>query len=150
MFTKTIKYTDFNGVERKEAFYFHLSENEVVEMEFGTNGGYTELLNKIIAAKDQESLLKEIKKFIHKAFGEKSSDGRRFMKSEEISRAFSETPAFTKLYMEFLFNDVAFAEFVNAIIPTNVSNTIKKHIEASNEVKAQMSAVPTDANFANQ
>lgn len=150
MFTKTITYTDFNGVERKEAFYFNLSENEVVEMEFGTNGGYTELLNKIIAAKDQESLLKEIKKFILKAYGEKSSDGRRFMKSEEISRAFSETPAFTKLYMEFLFNDLAFAEFVNAIIPTNVSNTIQKHIEASNEVKAQLSAIATDANLANQ
>lgn len=147
MFAKTITYTDFNGTERKELFYFNLSEDELIEMEVGTNGGFADVLTRIIEAKDQPTLIKEFKKFILKAYGEKSPDGRRFMKSEEISKAFSETPAYTKLFMELAFNDKAAAEFINKLIPEDIHEKVMAHIEASKNDKPQLEAV--DANLAN-
>lgn len=148
MITKTIKYTDFNGVERKEVFYFNLSDDEIIEMEVGTNGGFADVLTRIIEAKDQPSLINEFKKFILKAYGEKSADGRRFMKSPEISKAFSETPAYTELFMDLAFNDVEAAKFINGLIPDDVYKRIKARIDAANENKEpQLAAV--DANLAN-
>ena len=135
MFTKTITYTDFNGTERKEAFYFNLSEDEIIEMEVGSDGGFADVLTRIIDAKDQPSLIKEFKKFILKAYGEKSPDGRRFIKNEELSKAFSETPAYTKLFMELAFNDEAAAEFINALIPDDIHEKVKAHIDSANKNK---------------
>lgn len=148
MFFKTITYEDFNGLERKENFYFHFSEDEIVEMELTHNGGFSDFIRKIVDAKDQDMLIKEFKKFILKAYGEKSSDGRRFMKSEEISKAFSETPAFTKLYLELAFNAESASEFINNLIPVEFSENIKKYINAGQKDEHELKAV--DAGFASE
>ena len=34
MITKTIKYVDYNGVEREEKFLFNLTKAELMEMEY--------------------------------------------------------------------------------------------------------------------
>lgn len=117
MIKRTIKYTDYKGVEREEDFYFNLSKPELMEMELTTKGGMSEYLEKIIKAQNREELIKWFKIIILKAYGEKSDDGRRFMKSKEISEAFSQTEAFVELYMELVTDDVKAAEFVNGIIP---------------------------------
>ena len=44
MLKKTIKYNDYNGVERNEDFYFNLSQAELMEMEMSTTGGLTETI----------------------------------------------------------------------------------------------------------
>lgn len=117
MIKKTITYTDFNGLERTEDFYFNLTEAELVEMETGVDGGYAEMLQTIIKAKDAKTLIMTFKELVLKSYGVKSLDGRRFEKSEDISRAFSQTKAYSKLFMELAFDDVAAAEFVNGIMP---------------------------------
>lgn len=152
MFTKTITYTDFNGLERKENFYFHFSEDEIVEMELANEGGFSDFLKRIIDAKDQSMLIKEFKKFVLKAYGEKSADGRRFVKSDEISKAFSETPAYTKLYMELAFNSESASKFVNALIPPEVIKGIMKHVEAAKNDKSKAEALveAVDANLASE
>lgn len=120
MLKKAITYVDYNGVERTENFYFNLSKAEVMEMEMGTEGGFTEMIEKIVAAKDAPSIIKVFKDLILKAYGEKSSDGKRFIKSEEISTAFSQTEAYSQLFMELSTNDKAAAEFVNGIMPADL------------------------------
>lgn len=117
MIKRTIKYTDYKGVEREEDFYFNLSKPELMEMELTTKGGMSEYLEKIIKAQNREELIKWFKIIILKAYGEKSDDGRRFMKSEAISEAFSQTEAFVQLYMDLVTDDVKAADFVNGIIP---------------------------------
>ncbi len=117
MLKKTITYTDYNGTERTEDFYFNLSKAEAMEMEMGTSGGLTETIKKIIAAQDNPSIIKIFKDFILKAYGEKSLDGKRFIKSKEISEAFSQTEAYSQLFMELATNADAAAEFVNGIVP---------------------------------
>lgn len=113
-------YTDFNGVERTESFYFHLSEAELVEMEMGIDGGLVEMINKIVAAKDAKNLIKIFKELVLKAYGEKSPDGRQFRKSEEISKAFEQTKAYSDIFMELAFDDEAASKFTNGIIPADL------------------------------
>ena len=120
MLKKIITYTDYNGVERTEPFYFNLSKAELMEMELGVTGGMTEMLNKIIAAKDAPSLMKTFKEMIMKAYGVKSDDGKRLVKSEELSIAFTQTEAYSVLFMELITDDKAAADFVNGIIPNEI------------------------------
>lgn len=121
MLKKTITYEDYNGVERKEDFYFNLTKAEIMEMQFGTVGGLDVMLRKIIDAKDVKSIMDTFKKLILKAYGVKSDDGRRFIKSEELSKEFEQTEAYSILYMELSTDDKAAAEFVNGIIPKDVA-----------------------------
>ena len=120
MLKKIITYTDYNGIERTEPFYFNLSKAELMEMELGVTGGMTEMLDKIIAAKDAPSLMKTFKEMIMKAYGVKSDDGKRLIKSEELSIAFTQTEAYSVLFMELITDDKAAADFVNGIIPNEI------------------------------
>lgn len=124
MLKKTITYEDFDGNKRTEDFYFNLSKVEVLEMEMGVSGGMTQMLNKIVAAQDGERIIKTFKEIILKAYGEKSPDGKRFIKSEELSTAFSQTEAFSQLFMELATDADAAAKFVNGIIPVATTQSI--------------------------
>ena len=117
MLKKTITYTDYNGVERTEDFYFNLSKAEIMDMEMGIEGGMVEMINKIIAEKNAPAIIKTFKELVLKSYGEKSADGKRFIKSEELSTAFSQTEAYSDLYMELATNADEAAKFVNGIVP---------------------------------
>lgn len=121
MLKKTITYKDFNDVERTEDFYFNFSESELVEMELGTEGGLSEMLKKIVAAQDQPTLIKFFKNIILKAYGEKSPDGRRFIKNDEVREGFSQTNAFNVLFMELASNSDKAAEFITGLIPSSTA-----------------------------
>lgn len=120
MLKKTITYTDYNGTERVEDFYFNLSKAELTEMELSVSGGLTEMIKQIIAAKDTPTIIQVFKDLILKAYGEKTADGKRFVKSEEISNAFSQTEAYSNLFMELATDDEAAALFVNGLLPKDV------------------------------
>jgi len=125
MLTKTIKYTDYNGVEREEQFLFNLSKAELMEMELGTIGGLGDMIRNIIAAQDTPQIIKIFKELVLKAYGEKSADGKRFIKVDEngtpLSLAFSQTEAYSNLFMELATDDVAAAKFVRGIIPADIN-----------------------------
>ena len=124
MIKKNITYVDYNGVERKEDFYFNLSKAEVLEMEMGTAGGLAEMINRVVAAQDQPAIIKIFKELILKAYGEKSNDGKRFIKSDEISNAFSQTEAYSILFMELATNADEASRFVNGIVPADMAKQI--------------------------
>lgn len=121
MLKKTITYNDYNGTERTEDFYFNLSQAEVMEMEMSTAGGLAEMIKKVVASQDAPSIIKIFKDLILKAYGEKSADGKRFVKSEEIATAFSQTEAYSILFTELATDDKAAAAFVNGIVPKEMS-----------------------------
>lgn len=123
MLKKTITYTDYNGSERTEDFYFNLSKAEVMEMEMSTTGGLTEMINKIVAEQNAPAIIKIFKDLVLKSYGEKSADGKRFIKSDELSTAFSQTEAYSILFMELATDANAASVFVNGIIPNE--KTIK-------------------------
>lgn len=117
MLKKTITYTDYNGNERTEDFYFNLTKAEIMEMEMSTTGGLAEMIKRIVAAQDAPAIIKVFKELILKAYGEKSPDGKKFIKSEELSNSFAQTEAYSQLFMELATNADAAADFVNGITP---------------------------------
>ena len=127
MWSYTSTYKDFNGTERKETFHFFISTAELMEMQLVTEGGLAAKIQEIIDAKDQPTLVKLFKDLLLKSYGEKSDDGRRFIKSEEMSKAFTETPVYSELYMKLISDAKLASEFVNGILPDNLEEEIKAY-----------------------
>lgn len=124
MLKKTITYTDYNGVERKEDFYFNLTKAELMEMEMSTEGGLAERIQKVVDTKDVPSIIKIFKDLVLKAYGEKSADGKRFIKSKELSEAFAQTEAYSILFMELASDADEASKFINGIVPNMPQNAI--------------------------
>ena len=126
MISKTIKYVDYNDVEREETFYFNLSKAELMEMELGTTGGYTAYLKRISNSQDIPALAAIFKELILKTYGEKSDDGKRFIKSPELTKAFEQTEAYSELYMELATNTESAIAFINGVIPKKLADEVDK------------------------
>ena len=124
MVVKKIKYTDFNGVEREEEFMFNLTEAEITEMELMTDGGLSDSIKKIISAQNTPEIIKTFKMLLLKSYGEKSADGRRFIKSEELTEAFTQTNAYSQFFMELATDDKAAIAFINGIIPDSMRERV--------------------------
>jgi hypothetical protein len=120
MLKKTIEYTDYNDVKRKEDFYFNLTKAEIMEMELSTTGGLAEMIQKIIDTQDTPQIIKIFKELVLKAYGEKSADGKRFIKNDEVRDGFAQTEAYSELFMELATDANAAAAFVNGIVPKDL------------------------------
>ena len=120
MLKKEITYIDYNGVERTETFHFNLSKAELMDMELTTVGTFSKLMQKIIDEKDMVRLAKYFKELILKSYGVKSDDGKRFIKSPELSEAFSQTEAYSELYMELLGNSEYAVKFIQQVMPKDL------------------------------
>lgn len=126
MLKKTISFTDYNGEERTEDFFFNLTKAELSEMQLSVNGGMTEWIQQIINTADNAELVKIFKKIILSAYGEKSIDGKRFIKSQELSEGFSQTEAYSELFMELISDPSAAAAFINGLMPADIVNKVEE------------------------
>lgn len=117
MLEKKITYTDFNGNERTETFRFNLNKAEILEMELGTSGGLTQMIEKLVEINDYPQIVKLYKNFILNSYGEKSLDGKHFVKNEEIRNRFEQSEAYSELFMELLSSPEAASAFVNGVMP---------------------------------
>lgn len=128
MLKKTIEYVDFNGEERTEDFWFHLSKAEILEWISSTDGSYTldKYLVHVAKTKKPKEVMDTFKDLIWRSYGEKSLDGRRFMKSDEIKQNFFETEAYSILFTELVSDASKASEFINGIIPPDLAKEIQK------------------------
>lgn len=117
MLKKTMTYVDYDGNQRTEDFYFNLTKAEIMEMDLSASGGLDKLITKIVAEQDGAKIVEIFKKIILGAYGEKSLDGKRFVKSPELSEAFSQTEAYSDLFMELATDAEKAAAFINGIVP---------------------------------
>lgn len=129
MLKKTIAFTDYFGEERTQDFYFNLTKSELMEMNLSADGGVERLIDKIIQTKDRKKLVTYFKDIILRSYGEKSDDGFQFMKGEEISKRFEQSPAYDQLFMELATDAEKAADFINGIVPKEVSEQMKKQRE---------------------
>jgi len=140
MLTKVIDYVDYNGVKRSEKFYFNLSKAELIEMEYSETGGLAQFIENIIETQDHPKIVALFKELVLKAYGEKSADGKRFIKSKELSEAFSQTEAYVTLFMSLATDPKAAADFINGLIPEGIE--IPEDAVLPNGVKLQ-EVIPT-------
>ena len=123
MLKKTMTFVDYEGNERTEDHYFNLTKSECLKMEMSTNGGMTKLIRKLIEAQNMPEVMKIFEDILFKAYGEKSMDGRQFIKSPELSTAFSQTPAYDQLFFTLCTDADEAAKFINAIIPNEAGQS---------------------------
>ena len=119
MYKKTIHYTDYNGVEKTEDFYFNLTKAELVEKEMSTPGGLSVVIKRITDKVDAPLIMKTFKELLLESYGERTGDGR-FRKSKQLSEEFSQTAAYDKLFMELVTDGDAAAKFISGIIPGDI------------------------------
>lgn len=121
MIKKNIKYTDFDGMEKSEDFYFNLSETELTKLDAKYDGGLQGMLQKIVDAKDIKNIMEMFSLVLHLAYGEKSSDGKHFWKKDnnghDLADAFEQTAAYDVLFTELLSDPEYAAVFIQGIIP---------------------------------
>jgi hypothetical protein len=129
MLKEKITYTDYDGNSRTEDFYFNLTQAEVTKMELSTSGGLVKQIEKIVAAQDGAAIIETFQNIILASYGEKSPDGKRFIKSKELSEGFSQTEAYSQLFMKLATDANAATAFINAITPSSIVPT------SSNEAK---------------
>lgn len=129
MLAKTVTYTDYNGVERKETFYFNLTEAEITEMQLSEYGGLADMIQRIIDSKDTKAIMAMFKKLVLGAYGVKSDDGRRFIKNDKVRDEFSQTEAYSIIFMELSTDADAASAFVNGIVPAKFAKALEKKQE---------------------
>lgn len=133
MITKTITYNDYNGNERTEDFLFNLNAAELMEMEMSVDGGLAEKIDRITKTQKAPELIKIFKDVINRSYGEKSDDGRRFVKVNDagvpLYIGFTQTEAYSQLFMELATNAEKAAEFINGIIPMDAAKSIASKAE---------------------
>ena len=117
MLKKSITYETYSGETVTEDFYFHLTKAELVELEMSHKEGLSESLKRIVETEDGKEIIKEFKNIILKAYGQKSDDGRRFIKNDQLRQEFESTEAYSVLFMELVTDAGAAAQFVNEVIP---------------------------------
>lgn len=122
MIKKTVTFTDYNGFERTEDFYFNLTKAEVMTMQYSTAGGLDVMLKKLVATNDMPSIIKVFKELVLNAYGVKSPDGRKFIKNDEVRADFEQTEAYSTIFMELATDDKAAAEFINGIVPKDLAD----------------------------
>ena len=124
MFKDKVTYTDYNGVEREEEFFFNLNEAELFEMQNSVRGGLTEKVKKIMETKNTPEIIKLFKEIMQMSYGVKSDDGRRFIKNKEVLDEFTQTEAYSKIYMKLATDSDYAAKFINEIIPKDISDRV--------------------------
>ena len=136
MIKKTITYVDYNGTERTEDHFFHLTKAEIMEMEMSIDGGLAEMITRVVAAQKVPEIIKIFKDLILKSYGVKSPDGKRFIKNQQLIDEFAQTEAYSQLFMELATDADKAAEFVNGIMPADIdTKEAMKHMPNFPQVK---------------
>ncbi len=128
MLKRPISYEDFDGNQVTDVFYFNISKPELIEMEVEYEGGLGKMLQSIIETNNHKELIKKFKEIVLLAYGQKSEDGKRFIKSDQLREEFSQTAAYSALFIELATNDNAAADFLKGALPKDMGIEIDKAV----------------------
>lgn len=126
MLKKTITYTDYNGEERTDDFYFNLNKVECMELEFSVSPGETlsNYIQVLVDSQDMGTVIATIKKIVLMSYGIKSPDGKRFIKNAKIRDDFEQSPAFEQLYWDLITDSESAADFLSGVMPSAVRDSL--------------------------
>lgn len=135
MYAKTIKYKDYEGNEREEEFLFNLNQSELVKW-YAMDGDYTvdKVIEHVAKKNNNKKTFDMFEELIRLSYGEKSLDGRRFVKNDEVFANFKDTEAYNILFMELISNPEAAVEFITSIIPKDIGEEIRKELASDDKL----------------
>lgn len=142
MIKKTVTYEDFNGEETTEDVYFNLTKAELIEYEVREKGGMSSVLERISKSDDGNLIMQTFKDILLMSYGEKSDDGRRFRKNEQIREDFASSMAYDAIFWELCTDADSAAAFVNGLVPKKLLEEAQK--EQQKAESPTLSAIPTE------
>ena len=128
MLKQEITYEDFNGDTRTETFYFNYTRPELLEWEVSEKGGMRKMMQEIVKAEAQKEIVDVFKTFLLNAYGEKSDDGRKHKKTQELKDDFASTAAYAAFYMQLAEDADLAARFINGVVPKGMAQELTKEI----------------------
>lgn len=134
MLTKAITYTDYNGNKKTKNFYFNITKTELTMMELTENAGMLETIKKMINESDRKKIVEMFEKIVLGSVGEKSADGELFIKNDKVREDFKNHPAYDVLFMELISSDKTMSDFINALLPTDIAEAVKKNDQTLNDI----------------
>lgn len=147
MLKKTITYEDFNGETVSEEHFFHLSTAELLEMEFHQQGGMSALLEEIQNTEDRGKMIDLFKEIVSKAYGKRSPDGKKFIKTQELREEFLSSEAYSALFMDLITNENEAATFFTGMLPKDIGKNLSLPRESKPEPRvisrAEAAAMPS-------
>lgn len=146
MLKRTITYVDYDGNERTEEFMFNINKSELTTMQMSYDGGLRNRLKKMMEKQNAPEIMKTFRDLIHLAYGEKSPDGRRFIKSDELSTAFEQTEAYNILFMELCTDSVKAAKWIEKVLPPDLAAAAAPEMNAVTENVSNVTEIPTALN----
>lgn len=131
MLKREINYEDYNGNQVTGIFYFNISQVELIKLEVEYEQGFGAMIQNVIDTNDKKTLIKQFQDIVLLAYGQKSEDGKRFIKSDKLREEFSQTAAYNVLFMELATDDGAAATFIKGVIPKNMTAEFDKAVKTS-------------------
>lgn len=119
MIKRSYKFVDYNDNEREETYYFDLRDDEIVKLELGTKGGLSEKIKRLTAAQDIPEIIKVFEDVVKMSYGEKSADGREFIKDPVLTKSFMQTRGYSMLFMDFITKENFASDFFNELVPNS-------------------------------
>lgn len=130
MLKKTVTFEDYDGDEVTETFYFNLSKAELVELEVEFDGGLAKFLQRIIDDGNVANMIEQFKRIVLLSYGVRSEDGKRFIKNDQVREEFTQTAAYSAVFMELATSDQAAAAFLMGVLPKDMAQETQKALDA--------------------
>ena len=134
MLKKEITYEDYNGEKQTDVYYFNLSKAELVDMSFGDGKSVADTIRQATETQDRGRLIGLFKQLVLDSYGEKSEDGKRFIKSQELREQFAQTAAYSELFMELATNDQAAIKFIKGLLPKDLADGLNQQRDQDKSV----------------
>ena len=140
----TVQYQNFDGDLETEDLYFHLNIKELQEME-NWDVPLTKRIAKLTKTEDGKEAFELMRDIVEAAYGERSADGKRFVKNPEVLKNFTQGLAYDEVIISFIDGTTDLGKFVEGLLPKKVFELAKKNAKDSHdEVKKYL--VENDVN----
>lgn len=121
-----ITYTTYNDETITEDFYFNLNKAELVGMQLGANGAYSEFITRIMNEHDMKKIGDEFRRILLLSYGKKSDDGKYFRKSDQMREEFEQSEAYANLFIELLTDGDKASKFFKGVLPKDLQDAVEK------------------------
>lgn len=133
MLERKFTYEGFDGKIYEDTWGFYLSKADLLEIHLGTFVGLDALMKHLIEAKDGKAIMEIVKEIILKAVGKPSTDGKHFVRNDDVRNDFYQTEAYSQLFEELVTDADKAADFIASIVPKEIGVKMREERAAKPE-----------------
>lgn len=138
MYKRVINYVDFDGNKCSDEYHFNYTKSELTQLSFSKDGGIASFAEKAVRDRNGRNLCDLYETLILGAVGERRNEGKNFVKNDEIRENFKSSMAYETLFEELIESPDKFAEFFNAVIPSDMKITGEQLNQAITDAKTRV------------